>query len=41
MTPVLLSAGERAELASKKHLPLCPGLEGVVILNPQNVEVAD
>ena len=42
-TPVLLSAGERAELASEKHLPLSPVLEGVVILkpNPQYVEVAD
>lgn len=42
-TPVLLSAGERAELASEKYLPLSPVLEGVVILrpNPHYLEVAE
>ena len=42
-TPVLLSAGERAELASEKYLPLSPVLEGVVILkaNPNYIEVAE
>ena len=38
-TPVLLSAGERAELATDEFLPLCSTLEGVVILkkNPDHV----
>ena len=42
-TPVLLSAGERAELATEKYLPLTSVLEGVVILkpNPDYVEVAE
>ncbi|KAK9167763.1 hypothetical protein Scep_002954 [Stephania cephalantha] len=31
-TPVLLAAGERAELATEKYLPLSPILEGFVIL---------
>lgn len=41
-TPVLLSAGERAELATTKFLALAPVLEGVVILkpNPDYVEAA-
>lgn len=33
-TPVLLSAGERAELGTEKYLPLNTVLEGVVILKP-------
>jgi 26S proteasome regulatory subunit N1 len=33
-TPVLLSVGERAELASQKFLPLSGVLEGTVILRP-------
>lgn len=39
-TPVLLSVGDRAELASEKYIPLTPVLEGVVILkqNPEWVE---
>ncbi len=39
-TPVLLSAGERAELGTEKYLSLSPVLEGVVILkkNPDYVE---
>jgi len=39
-TPVLLSVGDRAELASEKYIPLTPVLEGVVILkqNPEFVE---
>ncbi|KQK17376.1 26S proteasome non-ATPase regulatory subunit 2 homolog A isoform X2 [Brachypodium distachyon] len=37
LTPVLLGAGERAELATEKYLPLTPVLEGFVILrkNPE------
>ncbi|RDY11278.1 26S proteasome non-ATPase regulatory subunit 2-like A, partial [Mucuna pruriens] len=31
-TPVLLAAGDRAELATEKHVPLSPILEGFVIL---------
>ncbi|CAA0396804.1 unnamed protein product [Arabidopsis thaliana] len=31
-TPVLLAAGERAELATEKYIPLSPILEGFVIL---------
>lgn len=31
-TPVILSAGDRAELATKKYIPLSPMLEGFVIL---------
>ncbi|XP_038982811.1 26S proteasome non-ATPase regulatory subunit 2 homolog A-like isoform X2 [Phoenix dactylifera] len=31
-TPVLLAAGERAELATEKYIPLTPVLEGFVIL---------
>jgi len=36
-TPVLLAAGERAELATEKYIPLTPVLEGFVILkkNPE------
>ncbi|CAO2814489.1 unnamed protein product [Amaranthus hypochondriacus] len=36
-TPVLLSAGDRAELATEKYIPLSPILEGFVILkeNPE------
>nr|GME13348.1 26S proteasome non-ATPase regulatory subunit 2 homolog A-like [Ipomoea batatas] len=36
-TPVLLSAGDRAELATEKYIPLSPVLEGFVILkeNPE------
>lgn len=39
-TPVLLGAGERAELGTDKYLPLSPILEGLVILkkNPDYVE---
>ena len=41
-TPVLLAAGERAELATSRYLPLAPVLEGVVVLkpNPDWVEAA-
>ena len=41
-TPVLLSAGERAELATSKYIALAPVLEGVVILkvNPDYVEAS-
>lgn len=41
-TPVLLSVGERAELATDKYIPVSPILEGVVILkpNPDYVEPA-
>lgn len=31
-TPVLLAAGERAELATDKYIPLSPILEGFIIL---------
>ena len=39
-TPVLLSVGDRAELATNKYLPLTSVLEGVVIIkeNPDYVE---
>lgn len=39
-TPVLMSVGERAELASEKYLPLTPVLEGEVLLkiNPNYME---
>jgi len=39
-TPVLLSVGDRAELASEQYTPLTPVLEGVVILkkNPEWAE---
>ncbi|XP_044424091.1 26S proteasome non-ATPase regulatory subunit 2 homolog A isoform X2 [Triticum aestivum] len=39
-TPVLLAAGERAELATEKYIPLTPVLEGFVILrkNPEHHE---
>jgi hypothetical protein len=42
-TPVLMSAGERAELGTEKYLPLTPILEGTVILkpNPDYVEVIE
>lgn len=33
-TPVLLGAGDRAELASEKYLALTKSLEGIVILKP-------
>jgi len=40
MTPVLLSVGDRAELATNKYLPLTNTLEGLVILkeNPNYIE---
>jgi 26S proteasome non-ATPase regulatory subunit RPN1 C-terminal len=31
-TPVLLGAGERAELGTEKYIALTPMLEGIVIL---------
>ncbi|KAH7576981.1 hypothetical protein ACOSP7_002314 [Xanthoceras sorbifolium] len=39
-TPVLLAAGDRAELATEKYIPLSPILEGFVILkeNPEYKE---
>lgn len=39
-TPVLLSVGERAELATQKYLAINPVLEGIVILqeNPQYID---
>ena len=39
-TPVLLSVGDRAELATNKYLPLTSVLEGLVILkeNPDYIE---
>ncbi|OWM78671.1 26S proteasome non-ATPase regulatory subunit 2 homolog A [Punica granatum] len=39
-TPVLLAAGDRAELATEKYIPLSPILEGFVILkeNPEYTE---
>ena len=42
-TPVLLGAGERAELATDKYIALTPILEGLVILkeNPDYVEVKE
>eukprot|EP01026_Neomeris_dumetosa_P045237 TRINITY_DN382_c0_g1_i9.p1 TRINITY_DN382_c0_g1~~TRINITY_DN382_c0_g1_i9.p1 ORF type:complete len:679 (-),score=113.03 TRINITY_DN382_c0_g1_i9:160-2196(-) len=42
-TPVLLSIGERAELASDQYIPVSSVLEGVVILkpNPEYVSVAE
>merc|ERR1712196_441577 len=33
-TPVLLSAGDRAELATEKYIAIASVLEGVVILKP-------
>lgn len=41
--PVLLNAGERAELATEEFLPLAPLLEGVVLLrkNPEFMDVAE
>lgn len=39
-TPVLLAAGERAELATDKYIPLTPVLEGFVILR-ENPEYQD
>ncbi|KAL0306860.1 UNVERIFIED_CONTAM: 26S proteasome non-ATPase regulatory subunitA [Sesamum radiatum] len=39
-TPVLLSAGDRAELATEKYIPLSPILEGFVILK-ENLEYKD
>ncbi|CAK9172844.1 unnamed protein product [Ilex paraguariensis] len=39
-TPVLLAAGDRAELATEKHIPLSPILEGFVILK-ENPEYRD
>ncbi|KAL7219285.1 hypothetical protein ACSBR2_012376 [Camellia fascicularis] len=40
LTPVLLAAGDRAELATEKYIPLSPILEGFVILkeNPEYCE---
>ncbi len=42
-TPVLMNAGERAELGTEKYLPLSPILENIVILkpNPDYVEVTE
>ncbi|KIY92567.1 hypothetical protein MNEG_15396 [Monoraphidium neglectum] len=42
-TPVLMNAGERAELATEQYVPLSPLLEGVVILrkNPDYMDVAE
>ncbi|KAG2434205.1 hypothetical protein HXX76_007931 [Chlamydomonas incerta] len=42
-TPVLLGAGERAELATEEWLPLSPVLEGVVLCskNPDYVEMEE
>jgi 26S proteasome regulatory subunit N1 len=39
-TPVLMSAGERAELGTEKYLPLSPILEGLVLLvkNPDYMD---
>ncbi|XBI12173.1 hypothetical protein VPH35_139078 [Triticum aestivum] len=39
-TPVVLAAGEQAELATEKYIPLTPVLEGFVILrkNPEHHE---
>ena len=39
-SPVLMSVGERAELATEKYLPLTPVLEGEVLLrvNPDYME---
>ena len=39
-TPVLLSVGERAELATQKYLAVNPVLEGIVILqeNPEYID---
>ncbi|XP_010269892.1 PREDICTED: 26S proteasome non-ATPase regulatory subunit 2 homolog A-like isoform X2 [Nelumbo nucifera] len=39
-TPVLLAAGDRAELATEKYIPLSPILEGFVILK-ENPEYRD
>ena len=42
-TPVLMSAGERAELGDDKYVALSPILEGAVILrpNPDYVDPAE
>lgn len=42
-TPVLMAAGERAELGTEKYIPLSPVLEGIVILkkNPDYVEMGE
>jgi 26S proteasome regulatory subunit N1 len=42
-TPVLMNAGERAELATEEFIPLSPLLEGVVLLrkNPDFMDVAE
>uniref|UniRef100_A0A0V0GU35 Putative ovule protein n=1 Tax=Solanum chacoense TaxID=4108 RepID=A0A0V0GU35_SOLCH len=40
LTPVLLAAGERAELATEKYIPVSPILEGFVILK-ENPEYRD
>ncbi|KAL3325699.1 hypothetical protein AABB24_036770 [Solanum stoloniferum] len=40
LTPVLLGAGERAELATEKYIPVSPILEGFVILK-ENPEYRD
>lgn len=42
-TPVLMNAGERAELATEEFVPLSPLLEGVVLLrkNPDFMDVAE
>ena len=40
-TPVLLSVGDRAELATNKYLPLTSVLEGMVMVkeNPDYIEM--
>ena len=40
-TPVLMSVGERAELATDKYIALSPVLEGQVILKPNPDHVAE
>jgi 26S proteasome regulatory subunit N1 len=40
-TPVLLSAGERAELSNDKYIALSPILEGTVILKKNEEYVED
>lgn len=42
-TPVLMAAGERAELATEKYIALSPMLEGTVIMktNPDYVDMAE
>ena len=42
-TPVLLSVGERAELATQKYIAVNPVLEGIVILqeNPEYIDTQE